>query len=105
QAKINGSKIFKIVRHRFSLLHAEVYSGWTIFTLLSTVDNPGNNDYNNRNNHITDFTENLLHQLLVFTKVKSDTGQKRGPDDGSECAIEQEFPEGHTAHAVRNADQ
>ena len=75
------------------------------FTLLSTVESPGNNYDNNRNNHITDFTENLMHQLLVFAKIKPDTGQKCGADDGSKCAIEHEFPERHMTHTCRNADQ
>src|SRR5690606_36649169 len=80
-------------------------SGWTIFTLLSTVENPDNNYHNNGNNHITDFTENLLHQMLVFAKIKSDTRQKCGPDDGSKYDIKHKYPERHMTHASSKADK
>ena len=71
---------------------------------MSTVQNPADNNRYNCNNDVTDLAKNLMHQVLIFAEIKSNTGQESRPDDGSQAAIKHEFPEGHTTHSSRNTD-
>ena len=73
-------------------------------TLVAAIKNPSNNEEGNGNNHMPHFAKNLLHQLLVFPKIKTHTGQKSGPNNRSQAAIKHEFLERHATHTGRNTN-
>ena len=54
---------------------------------------------------MADLAKNILHQSLVFAKIKTDTGKESGPDNRTETTEKHKFPERHMAHASRNTNQ